>query len=66
MKQNIAQKEGGKPRKEINGKCNNMGSANENKHKQISLQQFLPSSSSGQFWIFSCMVSVSPAAQNAV
>jgi hypothetical protein len=39
MKQKIALKE--KNRKQINGKFNNVGSADENKYK-ISLQQFLP------------------------
>jgi hypothetical protein len=57
-------------RKQINGKFDNIDSADENKYK-ILLQQFLPVSeaeilgsslsSSSQSWIFSCVFSVSPA-----
>jgi hypothetical protein len=73
MKQKIALKD--KRNQKTNGKFNNIDSANENKYKNITAEIFFVCQNlkSRVFfiqlkpnWIFSCMVSVSPAALNTV
>jgi hypothetical protein len=71
MKQKIALKAKKQKnlRKQINGKFNNIGSANEKKKRITAANFFLCQklkSSSSQSWIFSCVVSVYPAALNTV